>query len=232
MANFSYLIKVLYGKETNIDYEKLSELLKNIDCEYLSSLIDDENIFGESYKKLENFEDYANRLNDRCLCGYLNSSTIERLCKSGLCMKNENNNPIMYFEEEGWDRIHYFKFFPGTEEVEHGTYAFNFDEEYYSEKYDKLNSGILNNLKLKFSNKSYDFDEKKYEYVIEKKNEYMLNLIYDESTNWHKYLLNYNKKPSDTDNNLGIYLTLCGLRHEDIVNNPEKYKDLLKELKF
>jgi len=235
MANYSYLLKVLYGNETTIDYEKLSEILNNIDCDYLSSLTDDKDFYGKPFKKLETFEDYANRLDDRCLCGYLTPGTIEKLCKSGLYMKNENNNnPIMYFEEEGWERLHYFKFFPGTEKVEHGTYAFNFNEKYYEEKYDKQNSSFLENVKTKILKSS--FDEKKWDYISERKNDYMLNLIYDESTNWKKYLLNYNKKYSEKysekDYKLSTYLTLCGLRHEDIINNPEKYKDLLKELKL
>lgn len=230
MANYSYLLKVLYGKETIIDYEKLLEILNDIDCEYLYSLTTDTDFFGKSLKKMENFEDYANRLDDCCLCGYLTPGTIEKLCKSSLCMKNDNNkNPVMYFEEEGWERLHYFKFFPGSEKVEHGTYAFNFDEGYYNEKYEKLNSSILDNIKSKIL-KSSEFDEKKWEYVSEKRNEYILNLIYDESTNWHKYFLDYNKKTSERENKLGLLLALSGIRYEDVNNNPEKYKELLKKL--
>jgi hypothetical protein len=189
MGNYSYLKKVLFGKETRIDFEKLKQELNKIDTEkeldpyYLRCLGQD----------IENFEDYANRIDGDKFCGYLTAGTVKKLCKSGRCMTaGANINPIMYFEEEGWDRLHYFKFFPGTETVEHGVHAFNFDEELYENKFNKnlpAFKKVINELKNKF--KIDDNDDDMHEYVTEKRDDYITNLINDTSTNWERYFLNY-----------------------------------------
>lgn len=197
MGNYSYLKKVLFGKETRIDFEKLKEELNKIDTEkeldpyYLYYLtLDDGKI-----KDIENFEDYANRIDGNKFCGYLTPGTVKKLCKSGKCMTaGAYINPIMYFEEEGWDRLHYFKFFPGTETVEHGVYAFNFDEELYENKFnEKLPpfKKVIKELENKFKIDD-TIDDDMYEYVTEKREDYITNLINDTSTNWERYFLNYN----------------------------------------
>lgn len=214
MGNYSYLLKVILGMKTKIDDKKLVEELENIEDGYLYSLV------GEDGSCPTNFEDYANRLDDKKLCGYLNNGTVKQLCKSGLCMSIENGeNPIMYFDEEGWDRLHYFKFFPGTENVEHGSYAFDFDETYFEQKYKDLNE---------------EFDEEKmYDYVIDKRKDYILNLINDKNIKWRITQLTYTDEDEaveeDDQINLSTLMFLAGIRPEDMLREPAKYMGILKE---
>ncbi len=233
MTNYSYLKKVIFGKETKIDYEKLKKELVEIenskqDDGYLTSLTDNYNWLqpDNPFPDLQNFEDYANRLDDRALCGYLTPSTIKKLCKSGLCMSNdieegtEKNYPIMYFEEEGWERLHYFKFFPGSEKVEHGTYAFDFNGKYYEEKFDKeIKSKILENEKL---------EELKYEYISNIRENYIQNLIYDTNTYWRKSFLDYEKL--EEFDNFDLLMMISGIRPEDMSKDPEKYTKMMKDI--
>lgn len=221
MTNYSYLKNISNGKEILIDFKKLIEELNSIDCNYLSILTISGEYLGNIYEDIKNFEDYANRLDGDVLCGYLTNGVIKKLCKSGLCMKSKDSKyPIMYLEEEGWDRLHYFKFFPGTEKVEYGSFAFNFYEENYINKYKNL----------KKIDKIEDNDDLYYEYIREKREDYIFNIINDESTNWNKYFLDYNKK--EDNNDFSGLLTLLGIRSEEIINNPEKFKELIKDFKL
>ena len=234
MTNYSYLKRVYYGKEVKIDYEKLKKELGEIekskeDDGYLTSLTDNYNWLQPEnpFPDIRNFEDYARRLDDRALCGYLTASTIKKLCKSGLCMSNEGieeggerNYPIMYFEEEGWDRLHCFKFFPGTEKVEHGTYAFDFNDKYYEEKFDKeVKSKILDKTEI---------EELKYEYISNIRENYIQNLIYDTNTYWKKSFLDYEKL--EEFDNFDLLMMISGIRPEDMSKDPEKYTKMMKDI--
>ena len=96
----------------------------------------------------------------------------------------KSKNPIMYFEEEGYDRLHYFKFFPETEKVEHGIFTFDFDREYYEKKF------IEKRLNKWFCDKNNIM----YKYVNEKREEYIYNLINDNNIEWYIYNLDYKDK--------------------------------------
>ena len=106
--------------------------------------------------------------------------------------------------------MHYFKFCPGTKKVEHGTLAFNFDIEYYENKFKNSKVGLVE-------------EDDVCEFTTEKRDEYMYNLIYDPNIKWNTYIL-------DTDISLSLYMSLLGRRPEDMKNNPEKYSDIIKEL--
>jgi hypothetical protein len=234
MTNYSYLKRVILP-DTKINYEKLKKELEEIeksgkDDGYLCCLTDNYNWFDSKnpLPNITNFNEYSNRLDDKALCGYLTPSTIKKLCKSGLCMENNNeNNPIMYFDEEGWDRLHYFKFFPGTEKVEHGTYAFNFNSEFYENKFiDELN--ISSKCVPCTSKTKDDIENEKYEYINNIRENYIQNLIFDSNTAWRKYILDYNKNEKISD--LDIIMTLSGVRSEDMEKDPEKFTKIMKDL--
>ena len=214
MGNYSYLIEVINGKETLINYELLKNELDIIEIEYndcyLYCLTED--------NEIKTFEDFSNRINGKKLCGYLTNGTIKKLCKSGLCMSNKyNKKPVMYFEEEGWDRIYYFKFFPGTEKVECGSFAFNFNFEHHENEYYTKNNKIKK-----------DDDEEGYYYADQKRTDYIKNLCEDINTNWDVSMLDYNID-QDFQNKLGVILYLLGIRPEDIRRDPEKYRNLLEK---
>ena len=236
MTNYSYLKKVI-SPETKIDYESLKKELEEIeksgkDDGYLSSLADNYNWFDPKnpLPDITNFYDYSNRLDDKALCGYLTSSTIKKLCKSGLCMEiSGKDNPIMYFEEEGWDRLHYFKFFPGSERVEHGTYAFDFNSEFYEQKFvDESNKNISSKCIPCISKTKDDLENGKYEYSNNIRENYIQNLIFDSHTAWRKYILDYNKNENISD--FDIIMTLSGVRSEDMERDPEKFTKIMKDL--
>jgi hypothetical protein len=238
MGNYSYLKKVIFGKETKIDYEKLKEELNKIDEEkdmdaYLHCIIDDDITFNNNVVTLENFDDYAKRIHNHKLCGYLNRGTIKKLCKSGLCMTTENKqNPIMFFEEEGWDRLYYFKFFPGTEKVEMGTYAFDFDNDFYEKEYKSKTTCFKKADDLLDHSNVYDYyndHDDIYEYINEKKENYIRNLIYDKSTNWNISILNYNVTERKPEMSIEMLMMLSGIRPEDMKKEPEKYKQILRD---
>lgn len=77
-------------------------------------------------------EDLANALNDRKLFGYLDDGYVEafrEICRHMSMTDGSRSFPRMYFEEEGWMRLHYIEFHPGTDIVMLGTLS-------YSEKED------------------------------------------------------------------------------------------------
>lgn len=234
MTNYSYLKKVI-SPQTKIDYEQLQKELKEIeksgkDDGYLYSLTDNYNWLDPKnpFPDITNFQDYCNRLDDKALCGYLTQSTIKKLCKSGLHMEFvlDMNNPIMYFEEEGWDRIHYFKFFPGSEKVEHGTYAFDFNSKFYENKF--VDENVSSKCIPCISKTKDDLENEKYEYVNNIRENYIQNLIFDSHTAWKKYFLDYNKEEKISD--FDIIMSLSGVRSEDMERDPEKFSKIMKDL--
>jgi hypothetical protein len=225
MGNYSYLLKILNGKETLIDYALLKNELDMIGKEYTDSylycLSNNNDYRFENNSSIKTFEDFANRINGNKLCGYLTNGTIKKLCKSGLYMSNkDNSNPVMYFEEEGWDRLYYFKFFPGTEKVECGSFAFDFDLLYYENEYFTKNN--------KIKKEDDDEDDEVYNYVDQKRTDYIKNLCYDKNINWNVHILDYNK--TEKINNSDLMLYVMGIRPEDLKKNPEKYLSMLGKI--
>ena len=101
-----------------------SQLAKLLNDNYLD-------IYEDDSINITSIADLANYLHDRKLFGYLTNSTIKTLCKICLHTKfihtNINQYPKLYFEEEGWDKIHFLEFYPGTETIIWGSYAFDFN---------------------------------------------------------------------------------------------------------
>lgn len=216
MGNYSYLLKVINGN-IKLNIEKLREECNEIDKEYKDNncymwYIFEEDGINCDTPKIETFEDFANRVAGHKLCGYLIPSYLKKLCRVAMnLVKKEDQNPVMYLEEEGWDRLHYFKFFPETEKVEWGIYEFNFNEKYFEDKYKE------NNIK----------DKDIYDYVDEKRNDYIQNIINDENTKWSISYVDY-KKEQKEDKTL-LLLTLMGIRPNDFLKNPQKYKEYISK---
>ena len=238
MGNYSWLLKIINGDCTIIDWKSILPIINSIrDNNYF--YIDE-----KECSEIVSITDLSNFLNDRKLFGYLTNSYIESLCKICLHTKFTNNNedikyPKMYFEEEGWDRIHFLEFHPKTEDILWGSYAFDFN-------YDELKESLVNEYKLihgKNSISSFLFYEKHlkenidddYEIIIwdeinKRKKEYMLNLINDKFTNWNIRKLEYSNKINNNDNiSLLTLITLFGIREEDYLKNPEETTKKLKE---
>ena len=217
MGNYSYLLKVLNCKNTIINWNNfkdvLFELTKDTDNYIYFNNID-------TFDNIVSLEDLANHLHAKKLFGYLTNPTCEILsliCLNSVFTDKDNlGSPIMYFEEGGWDRIHYLKFNIGTEDIEWCSYAFDFDSECYE---NKIKEEIENkrNFIEKIKNKIFDKDIVDYwSLVVGKKNEYMHNLIYDKSTNWRRNYFSY-KQPKQDYKNLDTIsmLSLFGIRYED-----------------
>lgn len=224
MGNYSYLIKVINGKNTIVNWNAIEN--ENIKCNYFYF---DKDEVGTS------LEDYANFLHDKRLFGYLIPSymyALCRVCANTKFINDENKNTIMYFEEEGWDRLHYLEFKVGTEDVNWGSIAFNFDTEYYENKYkEKFEQNIKNKLTNIFNKKEYNsnLEDYIYEKTEERRKEYFHNLIFDDLRKWNITKLDYNKK--ETDSKILLYMTIMGIRQEDVVKNPEKYLDFFDKIK-
>ncbi|MDR3544070.1 MAG: hypothetical protein P4L69_24405, partial [Desulfosporosinus sp.] len=82
-------------------------------------------------------KELAERLHDRKLFGYLDNGYIEafiEICRHMRMPEGDNSSfPRMYFEEEGWQRLHYLEFHPGTDVVIWGVHSFT-DEDLPSEE--------------------------------------------------------------------------------------------------
>ena len=232
MGNYSYLLKVLNCKNTKINWNNfkdgLFEIMKDVDNYFY---FDNEDTFDN----IVSLEDLANHLHDKKLFGYLTNPTCQILCK--ICLNTEFTDsdnlelPIMYFEEEGWDRIHYLKFNIGSEDIEWCSYAFDFDNEHYENKIKEE----ISNKKTRCIDKIKTIVNKGiddiWELVDKKRNEYVYNLIYDRATNWKKHCFSYNQPKQDYKNLDTIsMLALFGLRYEDCETKPNYIKEQMEKL--
>lgn len=219
MGNYSYLLKVLNCKNTRINWnnfkDKLFEIMKDKDNYFYFNN-------EETFDNIVSLEDLAIHLRYKKLFGYLTNPTCEILSK--ICLNTEFTDsdnlsqPIMYFEEEGWDRLHYLKFNIGSEDIEWCSYAFDFDTEHYENK-----------IKEEFERKQSCFDKIKKivskdmdlcELIDKRKNEYVYNLIHDKATHWRKHKFSYNQPKQDYKNLDTItMLSLFGIRYEDCERN-------------
>jgi hypothetical protein len=214
MGNYSYLLKVFNCKNTKIIWEnckdELLELIKDRDNYFY---FEDE----ETFDNIISLEDLAKHLNGNKFFGYLTNPTCKILCK--ICLNTEfvNTNkcemPIMYFEEEGWNRIHYLKFDIKTENIEWYSYAYDFDFDYHEEKLRQQFKKEKNCIE-KFRDKIMNTEVDIWELVEEKKKDYIYNLIYDKATNWRQNNFSYNQ-PKQDYNNIETILYMFGIRHED-----------------
>jgi hypothetical protein len=179
----------------------------------------------DTFDNIVSLEDLSIHLHTKKLFGYLTNPTCEILSK--ICLNTEftdNDNlsqPIMYFEEEGWDRIHYLKFNIGTENIEWCSYAFDFDTEHYENKIkEEIERKQTCFVKIK---KIVSKDMDLCELIDKKKNEYVYNLIYDKATHWRKNNFSYNQPKQDYKNLDTItMLSLFGIRYEDCERDKRK----------
>ena len=219
MGNYSWLLKIINGDNTIIDWKLIIPEINFHNNQFYIDIDDS--------SKISSITDLSDYLNDTKLFGYLNNNYIKSLCKISLHTKFIDNTkditkyPKMYFEEEGWDRIHFLEFHPGYEDVYWGSYAFDIN-------YHEMEESI------KIIKKITD-EQKIYEEINLKKKEYMLNLINDKFTNWTIKKFQYSNENNNKDNNqdnISLYtiMELFGIRHEDYLKNPEETKLKLKEI--
>lgn len=126
MGNYSYLIITTGGAEScTIDWGA---------CQFNY----DEIKHGEGYhitifkdetpdKRPKTIADLAKELHNHKLFGYLDNGyigAIREVCLRTTDITGQCLMPRIYFEEEGWLRLHYLEFMPGTTTVIHGTFSF------------------------------------------------------------------------------------------------------------
>lgn len=222
MGNYSWLLKTVNGDSTIINWNSVFPVENALNDNYLT-------IYEEDCINISSITDLANYLHDRKLFGYLTNSTIKTLCKICLNTKfiDENNieYPKLYFEEEGWDRIHFLEFHPGTETIIWGSYAFDFNEK-------ELEKSLIDQYKLIYNvNLMYDNPDTEteiYDKLDKRKQEYLLNLLSDRLTNWNIKNLDYSIDQNDNNSKLLDYLTLFGIRYEDYLKNPIETLKIMK----
>ena len=145
MTHHSYLLYTENCENTLIIWENFIEelvLLEKEDNNYL--------YVYKHTSTIKTLKDLAHELNDTKLCGYLTlpvKKILGLICKNidYTILENELDKlPKMYFEEDGWDRIHYFEFYPGTDRIIWGSHAL---ERCISDcnKKEYINGLILNN---------------------------------------------------------------------------------------
>jgi len=196
MGNYSWLLKIINGDTTIIGWNSVFPVDNLLNDNYLT-------IYKEDSINISSITDLANYLHDRKLFGYLTNSTIKTLCKICLHTKfidgniNITNYPKLYFEEEGWDRIHFLEFHLGTETVIWGSYSFDFNRE-------ELEKSLIDDYKLIYNmeNEDFDYETRIYDKIYKKRKEYILNLINDTHTNWNIQKLDYSKNKNQNDNKL------------------------------
>jgi hypothetical protein len=254
MGNYSWLLRILNCKDTIIDWETILKLYPNIWEHYRYSQKD--------IIKLKSLYDFSISLHDTKLFGYIDNNYCKLLCKISLHTSftdkyNSKLFPRIYFEEEGWDRIHFLEFHCGTEEVIWGSYAFDFIYDkwgkriLYSQESEKNNindhqeypSIFENELdnKLKdtdqYFNSKYedDYSTEKYSIDIDEDTHSLINAKHKE------YVINliYDKftnwniskldynKQESDKLNIHHLMNLVGIRNEDIVLDPEGSLKLL-----
>jgi len=231
MGNYSWLLKVINGDFTIIDWESI---LPNINS------LEDNYFYINEYEcsNVVSMTDLSNFLDDTKLFGYLTNGSIKSLCKISLHTKfingvdNTDNitnikYPKMYFEEEGWDRIHFLEFHPGTEDILWGSYAFDMNE-------NELEKSLVSEYKLihniELTQKHDDFETKIYDEIRKRKKEYMLNLINDKFTHWNIKKLDYSNKVETQNDKLITLMSLFGIRHEDFLKNPIETMKTFKKI--
>ena len=224
MGNYSYLLKILNCDNTKINWEIVMKEIEKINKE---STKDDTNYLyynlPDDVNTIKNLANFSKHLNNHKVFGYLTNSyikSLKQICKNTERILEDKENPKMFFEEEGWNRIHYLEFELGTENIIYGSYTYNFDTEYYIKIFEEeiKNKKQLNCIK-----------EDPYELALAKEKEYINNLIYDKSTNWQIKKL----EPTFTTqnkSNLHLLLMLAGLRIEDYNRDPEGVSKQLSKL--
>jgi len=206
MGNYSYLLDTTNCKNAKIDWVGFNTALLNIK--------------GDHYfypdTNPETLEDLAKILNGRKLFGYLTSSYIKILNKLSFFTTAESK-PVWYFEEAGWNRIHYLEFNPGYEDVIHGSFAFDINETYFKNIFEK-------EWEEKQLQKIYSEDDKEdifADKIQEKQKDYMMNLIADSGTNWSKSKLEFDCNQITKEADLWMYI--MGIRKEDVIRKEQEY---------
>lgn len=134
MGNYSWLIITTNGATLcaidwdACDFDKIDQ--KNSEAYRITWLKDAEKEEGE--KRPKTLQELAEKLHDQKLFGYLDNGYIEafmELCRhmsfAGTALEGQRVFPRIYYEEEGWQRLHYFEFHPGTDLILWGTHSFN-----------------------------------------------------------------------------------------------------------
>jgi hypothetical protein len=143
MGNYSWLLAAINGADAcRIKWDmydvRLFEGIGGYDAWHIAEA---------KRKKATTLVDVAHELHDTKLFGYLTDSFILALLELCNCLEMpqgmESCKPKIFYEEEGFDRVHFLEFTPGTRIIVWGTYSVN-DEEfkeggawYYTDERDK-----------------------------------------------------------------------------------------------
>ena len=215
MGNYSWLLDSINCKNTFINWDIVLEKIKDFPEDNVLSY----DIIKNEYENIKTIKDLGEYLHDKKLCGYLTDSymnILKIICFNTKKIKIENEssmlnpNPILYFEEDSWDRIWSFEFIVGTVTVIIKTHSFSINKNYIKYIYMCENDEYFSSFEEFIESKLYDsdlFDEEiYYEFFRKEERKYMYNLINDKSTTWNNL--------SELKTN--VYMTICGVRPEDI----------------
>ncbi len=196
MGNYSWLIwSTGQPEKVRIDWSKVDETIINKGYPYFYT------------NKCKTLKDLGNELNDHKFFGYWDNDTEKKLIAINKALTGPDNvYPRLYFEEEGWNRLHFIEFHPGTDDVYHGHKIFNFD--YEPEPEDASDIWI-------------DTQE-------EHRKKYALSIVKNPS-NWTCSKVEISQPLSALDKAYALLLVLNGLRHEDIKNDPVRMLDLTQK---
>jgi len=219
MGNYSWLLKTLNTSSTIIDWNSILPIDNSLNDNYLD-------MYEEDCFNITSITDLANYLHDRKLFGYLTNSTVKTLCKICLHTKFIDDNireyPKIYFEEEGWDRIHFLEFYLGTETINWGSYTFDFNEK-------ELEKSLIDQYKLIYNVElMYDHPDTQiqiYDKLDKRRQEYLLNLISNRLTIWNIKKLDY----SIDDNKLLNLLMLFNITYDEYLQDPVEILKIIKE---
>lgn len=198
------IFKAVNTKNTFINTKSLKNDLEKISENFYFN--------NNDYDILISFEDLVKILDDKIFLYNFFPISLKK-CLLKICLnssfidKNFEKNPIIYFVDYEINKIYYLEFYIGTENLYLYSYDFSFDNKKYKNKY-------IENIKIVNDSNKYSFDDM-IQYIIEKKEDYIYNLIFDNNTKWYKEK---------------IYLS--NIDEIDSIKNPDSYFNNIKDILY
>jgi len=198
MGNYSWLLFFTDNADkVTIDWSKVETSLLGNGYPYICDT-----------EECATLEELANMLDDQKFFGYWDNNTEKKLIAINKALINPDSKqycPRLYFEEGGWDRVHFIEFHPGTDNVYHGSKIFNIK---YNEEPENASSDWFDTEDLRVKNLK-------------------LNIARD-PCNWSIYKVEVTPPQTLLQQNFVLLLALKGLRHEEVIKDPKLFNDLSK----
>jgi len=206
MGNYSWLVATRNGaSKCTIDWtgwEFPPQITRGSEAYHLTWRMDKEN---GHYPQSNTVQELAESFHDTKLFGYLDNDYIiafMELCRHMSMPEDDKSFPRIYYEEEGWNRLHYLEFHPGTDIIIWGTFSFQEkDLPDYPKKIEDSTGG------------EFDLTEEQIERHRAQKKAVFIDMIDNRPEQWVTRRL----KPMDDANVPSLYtlMTIFGIRPED-----------------